>query len=302
MGALLDPNVTRSEPALVRLVLLVPALFLAVPAFAQDSGTPPPPKDDTAIDTGKDHVTIGVGAGYMPDYEGADHYGISAVPVAIGSVSGFNFQLIGNRASVDLIPNKPGPTWDLQLGPVAVLDLNRSVLSYIDDPRVRALGSVSRSLEVGGYAGIGKTGVITSDYDQLAVSVSYRKGVIGDQRGAIWSPTISYLTPLSRKAAVGLFGSAEHADRRYGQAYFDVSAAGSLASGLPQFATRGGWKSWTAGGFVTVALTGNLLHGFKLVAGGSYKRMLNDFADSPIVSIAGDRNQWLGGAGIAYTF
>jgi outer membrane scaffolding protein for murein synthesis (MipA/OmpV family) len=30
--------------------------------------------------------------------------------------------------------------------------------------------------------------------------------------------------------------------------------------------------------------------------------MLNDFADSPIVSIAGNRNQWLGGAGIAYTF
>jgi outer membrane scaffolding protein for murein synthesis (MipA/OmpV family) len=30
--------------------------------------------------------------------------------------------------------------------------------------------------------------------------------------------------------------------------------------------------------------------------------MLNDFADSPIVSIAGNRNQWLGGAGVAYTF
>jgi outer membrane scaffolding protein for murein synthesis (MipA/OmpV family) len=49
-------------------------------------------------------------------------------------------------------------------------------------------------------------------------------------------------------------------------------------------------------------VTGDLLHGFKLVAGGTYKRLLNDFADSPIVSIAGDRNQWVGGAGIAYTF
>jgi outer membrane protein len=294
---------TSSDRSLfVRLALLfIPALFLAAPAFAQDTGTPPPTGPEQ-IDTGKDTVTIGVGGGYMPDYEGAGHYGISAIPVVIGSVSGFNFQLIGNRASVDLIPNKPGPNWDFQAGPVAVLDLNRAVLSYIDDPRVRALGKVSRSLEVGGFVGIGKTGVITSQYDQLSVSVSYRKGVIGDQRGAIWSPTINYLTPVSRKAAVALFASAEHADRKYGQAYFDVSAAGSLASGLPQFNTRAGWKSWTAGGFVTVALTGDLLHGFKLVAGGSYKRMLNDFADSPIVSIAGNRNQWLGGAGIAYTF
>ncbi|HEX7693389.1 MAG TPA: MipA/OmpV family protein [Sphingomonas sp.] len=282
-------------------LLLVPALFAAAPAFAQDKGASPP-GGQGAIDTSGDHVTIGVGGAYMPDYEGADHYGITAVPVVIGSVSGFNFQLIGNRFSADLIPNKPGPNWDIQAGPVAVLDLNRSVLSYIDDARVRALGKRDRSLEVGGYVGIGKTGVITSQYDQLSVSVSYRKGVLGDQRGAIWSPTINYLTPLSRKAAVGLLASAEHADRRYGQAYFDVSAAGSAASGLPQFTTRGGWKSWTVGGFVTVALTGDLLHGFKLVAGGTYKKMLNDFADSPVVSIAGNRNQWIGGAGVAYTF
>ena len=289
----------------MRLLLLAPALFLATPAFAQDTGQDsrtPPPAGPEQLDTGKDHVTIGGGGVYTPDYEGADHSGFSPAPVIIGSVSGFNFQLIGNRFSADLIPNKPGPNWDLQAGPVVVLDLNRSALSYIDDRRVRALGKRDASLEVGGFVGIGKTGVITSQYDQLSVSVSYRKGVTGAQRGAIWSPTINYLTPVSRKAAVGLFASAEHADRNYGRAYFDIDAAGSLASGLPQFNTRAGWKSWTVGGLATVALTGDLLHGFKLMAGGSYKRMLNDFADSPIVSIVGNRSQWMGGAGVAYTF
>jgi outer membrane scaffolding protein for murein synthesis (MipA/OmpV family) len=256
----------------VRLLLLAPALLLAAPAFAQDAGAPPAPTAPEQLDTGRDNVTIGAGAVYTPDYEGADHSGFSVAPVVIGSVSGFNFQLIGNRASIDLIPNKPGPNWDIQAGPIAVLDLNRSALSYIDDPRVRALGKRDRSLEVGGFVGIGKTGVITSQYDQLSVSLSYRKGVTGAQRGAIWSPTINYMTPVSRKAAVGLFASAEHADRNYGRAYFDIDAAGSL------------------------------LHGFKLLAGGSYKRMLNDFADSPIVSIAGSRDQWMGGAGVAYTF
>jgi outer membrane scaffolding protein for murein synthesis (MipA/OmpV family) len=38
------------------------------------------------------------------------------------------------------------------------------------------------------------------------------------------------------------------------------------------------------------------------VAGGSYSRQMNDFSYSPIVRIAGSPNQWLGSAGIAYTF
>jgi MipA family protein len=29
---------------------------------------------------------------------------------------------------------------------------------------------------------------------------------------------------------------------------------------------------------------------------------LNDFGDSPVVSIAGSRSQWLGVVGLAYTF
>ena len=38
------------------------------------------------------------------------------------------------------------------------------------------------------------------------------------------------------------------------------------------------------------------------VVGGTYKKLVGDFADSPIVAIAGDRNQWTGAAGLALTF
>ena len=51
-----------------------------------------------------------------------------------------------------------------------------------------------------------------------------------------------------------------------------------------------------------MSLTGDLLHGFKLAAGGTYTRSLNDFADSPIVRLRGSKNQFLGAVGIAYTF
>lgn len=285
----------------MRLTLSLTALtfaFAAVPALAQDAPAAPA----ATLDTSGDHITIGAGGVYLPDYEGSDHYVFRGAPGAIGSIGGFAFTIAGNRASIDLIPNPTGPKWDFQAGPIAVVNFNRSSLKSIDDPRVRALGKRSTAIEVGGFVGIGKTGVVTSDYDSLSVSVSYRKGVSGAHRAGIWSPTINYLTPLSTKAAVGVFASAEYADRGYGRAYFDVDAAQSLASGLPVFTTRKGWKDYSLGALATVAITGDLLHGFKLVGGGTYTRLLNDFGRSPVVSIAGDRSQWMGVLGLAYTF
>ncbi|QDZ09282.1 MipA/OmpV family protein [Sphingomonas panacisoli] len=273
----------------------------ALPAAAQETTTPPDAGATTAV-AGGDSVTIGAGGVYLNDYEGSNHYVWRIAPGAIGTVGGFSFSVAGNRASVDLIPNKPGPTWDIQAGPIAVVNFNRSSLKSIEDPRVRALGKRSTAIEAGGFVGLGKTGVITSDYDRLSVSVSYRKGVSGAHRAGIWTPTINYFTPLSTKAAVGVFASADYAERGYGKAYFDVDAAQSLASGLPVFTTRKGWKDYSVGALGTIALTGDLLHGFKIVGGGTYTRMLNDFARSPLVSIAGSRNQWIGVVGLAYTF
>jgi len=282
------------------LLLLLPLVLAAAPAFAQDKGAGPP--DPNAPDLGQDSVTIGIAGVYMPDYEGSNNYRIFPAPGALVSVHGFNLTLAGNRASLDLIPNTPGPTWDVQAGPIVVMDLNRSTLSQIDDVRIRRLGKRDTTYEVGGFVGIGKTGVITSPYDKLSVSVSYRKGVNAAHRAGILSPSLNYFTPLSHKAAVGLLASAEYAERGYAQAYFDVDAAQSARSGLPVYRTQGGWKSWTVGLIGTRSITGDLLHGFKLVGGVTYKRLLNDFADSPVVSVAGSKDQVQAIAGLAYTF
>ena len=281
-------------------------LATAAPAFAQDA--PPAASSSAATDAqiaddyNKDSVTLGIGGAYIPVYEGSSDYHVEPAPFAIGSVKGFNFTVIGNRASVDLIPNRPGDKIDLQFGPIAVLNFDRSDLSSIKDARIRALGKRNTSLEVGGYVGIGKTGIITSPYDRLAVSVSYRQGVTGANRSYFWQPSINYITPLSRKAAVGFYGSAQYAGQGYAYTYYSITPTQSLASGLPAFNARKGWKSYTAGAFATYSLTGNLLHGFKIVAGGAYTGLLNDFSYSPIVRIAGSKSQWLGAAGIAYTF
>ncbi|GAA0658288.1 outer membrane scaffolding protein for murein synthesis (MipA/OmpV family) [Sphingomonas insulae] len=295
-----------SAKILMPLALAAAATF-AAPALAQDVQGLPPSTGSVAstaaeFDLDRDSVTIGAAGVYLTDYEGSNDYRWTPAPAAIGSIKGFSFTLAGNRLSVDLIPNQPGPTWDLQAGPIGVVNFNRNSLKNIDDPRVRALGKVDTAIELGGYVGIGKTGVITSPYDKLSVTVSYRHDVANAHDSGIWQPSVNYITPLSPKAAVALFGSAERAGRGYATTYFSVSPTQTVASGLPTYNARGGWKNYTLGGLATYSITGNLLKGFKIVAGGTYRRMLNDFADSPLVSIAGSKNQWLGAVGLAYTF
>ena len=281
------------------------ALIIALPqvAAAQEGAPPPPAGSIPSEEVGGDTVTIGIGAAYMPDYEGSNDYQILPAPAAIGTIGGISFQILGNRASADLIPSPSGPSWDFQAGPVVLVNFMRSNRQGIDDPRVRQLGERDTAIELGGYVGIGKTGVITSEYDKLSVSLSYRHDVSGVHKSGIWQPTINYFTPLSAKAAVGLFGSAERVERQYVSTYFNVGPVASARTGLPEFNDgRAGWKSWTVGALGTMAITGDLLKGFKLVAGGTYRKMINSVADSPLVSVAGSRNQWLGALGIAYTF
>ena len=280
----------------MRHILFVLAALSATPAFAQDE----PPAE--VAQEGAARLSIGAGAAWIPDYEGSDDSRITLLPAAQGTIAGMSFTVLGNRASMDLIPNDTGPVWDFQLGPVAVLNLNRTNIDAIEDPRVRALGEVDTAVEVGGYVGIGKTGLITSDYDKLSVTLSYRHDVTKIHKSGIWTPSINYTTPLSTKALVGIFASAEIVEDRYARTYFGVTPAGSAASGLPAFTPEGGQKDITFGGMFTYALTGDLTKGLALVAGGTYRKLVGDFADSPLVSLAGSRHQWTVGAGLALTF
>ena len=275
-------------------------LAAAAPALAQETTAPAQAPVTPDIDTGGDSITVGLGAGVVPTYEGSDHSRVVPVPAVRGSVDGFAFSTRGTKLLVDLVPNDPGPTWDYQFGPVVSLNFNRN--GDPKDDRVDALGRRKVALELGGYAGIGKTGVLTSEYDKLSVSVLYTQDVSGVNRSYTITPQLDYGTPLSRKAYVGISGGATYAGNGYANTYFGVTPEGALASGLPAFNPDAGWKNWSVSALGTYALTGDLLHGLLVVGGVSYSRLLNDFARSPVVSIAGDRNQWYYALGLGYTF
>ena len=272
--------------------LLSGALLLAAaPAFAQEEA--PPPDDGNTL-------TIGVGAGFVPSYEGSDDYSLIPAAVVRGKVGGHSFFTRGLQLYLDAIPEPPGPGIDLAIGPVVGVRLNRT--SGIKDARVKALGKLDTAYEVGGFVGIGKTGVITSDYDNLSVRVSYLKDVGGAHESHVITPSIEYGTPLSRNAYVGLSLSADFVGDGYADYYYDVTPAGSLASGLATYDADGGFKSWSLSLAGAHSITGDLLGGLGLFAVGAYTRLSGDFADSPIVSTAGSRHQWFGAIGLSYTF
>lgn len=283
------------------LLLAATAAVLALPAAAQENL--PPRQPSPPIDVNRETITVGAGVATIPSYEGADNNRIVPVAAGRGSISGFNFSTTGARLFVDVVrDSRDGDGMDFQLGPVVGFNAFRTNRKSINDRQVEALGELDTAIELGGYVGLAKTGIITSDYDVLAVNVSVARDVAGAHDSYTITPAVNYGTPLSTKAFVGIAASASYAGGGYNRYYFGVSQPGSLASGLPVFTPGSGWKNYSLSALGTHAITGDLLGGISVVGGISYSRLLNDAARSPIVSLAGDRDNWYGAIGLAYTF
>lgn len=273
-------------------VTLVASLPIITPARAQEA---------------EDHsnLTVGVGVAAVPSYEGSDDYRVIPIPQLRGKVHDVAFWTRGPALFVDVIPNRNDDGLDIQLGPVVGARFDRTSRKQIKDDAVAALGKLDTAIEVGGFVGIGKTGVITSAYDNLSARVTITKDVAGAHDSMIVTPAIEYFTPLSIRSFVGLGVSADYVGKKYGRYYFDVAPEQAVASGLPAYDGAGDGSGFRKVNFNLTAgysLSGDIRRGWTLFALGGYSRMLGDYADSPIVSIAGSKNQWVGAVGVGYTF
>ncbi len=265
-------------------------------AFAQDREAD---LDDSVFD--ETHLTLGGGVSYGPSYDGSDDYVASVLPIVSGSIEGFEIQPRGPGGAIDLIRdgNADRPV-EFILGPVATLNFDRT--RDIEDNVVASLGELDTAIELGGTAGV-KFNDLLNEFDSVTAVVDVKWDVASAHGGMSVAPTLAYFTPVSRGAAVSLSLNAEYIDDDYADYYYSITPAGNVASGLPVFQAEGGWKSAGATALFFVDLDGNLLNGgFSLIALGSYNRMLEDAKDSPITSIRGDADQWLGAVGVAYTF
>lgn len=269
--------------------IVLAGLVFAAPAAAQS--------DNQGENT--DTITIGVGVGTVPRYEGSSDNSLIPAGAIRGSLGGISFTTQGTALYVDLIPRRGQTGGKLVFGPVVNVELNRTSNKRTRDPQIVALGKTDVAVEVGGQIGFSQNGVITSDYDNLTISIAYLHDVAGSHSSYIVSPSISYGTPLSKATYVGVSVGADYAGRGYNQTYFGVTPAQSVASRLAAYSPGRGWKDVNFGAVGALSLSGDLRRGASLFALGNYQRLIDKVGRSPVVR---DRGQWFGGVGLAYTF
>jgi outer membrane protein len=274
-------------------IVAIGALLAAAPAVAQSTDASLPDPNDQS-----DTVTIGAGAAYIPDYEGSDDYRIIPAAAIRGRVSGINFFTRATYLYVDVVPRGSG-NLEFDAGPIAGVRLNRT--GKIKDDFVDALPDRKKAFEIGGFAGVTYHG-LTNPYDALSFRLDVVKDVGNAHESTIFTPTIDFGTPLSRRTYVGASLSAEWAGGGYADYYYSITPADTLASGLAPFDADGGFKNWRLGLLVNQSITGDLTHGLSLFGTGSYSHLSGDFKDSPIVDDRGSASQWLAAVGLAYTF
>ena len=283
--------------------LLAGALLLAapLPAFAQDrSSASDLPSDQGEVFTDGDYLILGVGAGYMPSYEGSDNYIITGAPVIRGSYHGFDFESRGTAVAVDVLPNPNDAAFNLLLGPELRINFDRT--NRINDTAVRALGERDVAIEAGGFAGFAYSGLL-NPYDSVTARVDVLTDVSSQHDGTLVIPSLAYSTPLSQAIFAFVSVDGTWADDNYTDAFFSVTPAGALASGLPVYTAQGGWKDVSINFGANYDLSGDLRDGgLGVFVGASYSRILEDAADSPIVRLRGDRDQWFVAGGVTYGF
>ncbi|MXP26004.1 MipA/OmpV family protein [Altererythrobacter indicus] len=264
-------------------------------AMAQEADTNAP--KDNVLEG--DHLTVGVGGIYMPSYAGSDDYKAGVIPLVRGKIRGVRINPVGGGVALDLIDDSNSSP-NFQLGPV--ISLRRDRVGRIKDDVVERLGDLDTALEVGPQAGITFPGVI-NPYDQFNISVNAQWDVLGAHKGMTISPSVSYLTPLSRGIQAGLSVSATRGDDNFMDYYYSIDSAGAANSGLSEYKAKGGWQSVGANFIAGFDLDGDFTNGgLGVFVLGGYSRMLDDAKRSPITSVRGSADQWMGGVGLSYTF
>ena len=228
-------------------------------------------------------IDVGTGVGLRPDYEGSED--LEAVPLPYVSVAWSNhmaINLLGNKAKVNLIPS---PNW--RGGIVGEYIPKRG---DVDNSRVDRLKNVDASVMMGGFFGF--------EYNNWSASLEAMADAADGNDGAIVRLNGGYSIPIDQTWNLSLGAFTTWADDDYMQAYFEIDAADAARSGLSTFEADSGFKDV---GLNLVASYKPWEHwGFMGLV--SYKRLLGDAKDSPVVDDEGDANQFSGGVLVFYRF
>jgi MipA family protein len=295
--------------------LALAACLAATPAFAEEieaeAEAQPTPAPDAAPSFAfakpvfdETWATIGLGVGMVPSYAGSNDYIAFPLPLIAGRVSGVGISPNGPGFVLDL--NSPKPSFAprkgtrIAFGPAFRFRNDRN--NRIRDDVVARAGKLDAALEVGGNVAVSFPGVF-KPFDSLSIGVQARTDVLGAHDGLIIEPQVSYRALLGKAFTLQAQASAEFVDDNFADYYFSVSSAQAAATGLAQYRADGGLNRVGTTAILAYDLDRNPLNGgWSLTGVGGYSRLVGDSADTPYTAVRGDANQFIVGAGVAYTF
>lgn len=260
----------------------LPVLLTVTATSAADlSETPPEPAPDAQRfgEEPEPGWTLIVGAAgiYQPDYEGSDDFEVAPVPFVLLTYSDW-LEIDPLGATVTVFQHG-----DFSLAGKVGYEMGRD---QDDNARLRGLGDIDFAATVGVkaayemgpfefYAGVDRT--------------------IGGSESLLGTFGVEYMMPVSERLMLGLGVEATVADKKHMESYFGVSAAQSLASGLPQYKAEAGLKRVDVSASAMYMLTENWLVRGEVGVG----MLTGDAADSPIVKEEIQPSAMLG---VAYKF
>jgi outer membrane protein len=255
---------------LIAWIALVPAWTVA---SAQESSAP----ENRDL-----RVRLGLGAQVRPEFYGGDKTEVAPLwefDIARGDDQ-FSFEAPDDSFAIDLVSDS-----GFSFGPAVNLERSRK------NKDVGAnVGKVKATIEAGAFA---QYDVSENFRTRLEVrqGIGGHEGLVGSA-GAdmVWRDGDNYVFSVGPRL---LFSNA-----RYQRAFFGVTPAAALATGLPAYQPDGGIHAAAA----TSGLVYQFTKEFGMFGFARYERLVGDAAKSPIVRQLGSRNQASAGLGLTYTF
>jgi len=231
--------------------------------------------EDAEADKRKWSLSIGLGGGVSPDYEGSNDYEFGFGPNISASWRDTIFYR-GKSLGVNIIRKK-----NLKAGLIAARAAKRK---EDDNDKLEGLGDVDSGIEVGGF--------VSYRNKPWRFKAEARQEVDSGHEGALVELSVGTNLPFAKPLVFVELGTTLASDD-YMESFFGVDTQQSANSGLKKYNADAGIKDVN----LSISAGYPLTDRWRVAVMVEYKRLLGDAADSPIVD---DKNQFVAGLGLTY--
>lgn len=244
-----------------------------------------------AEDSDRDGFSLSLGAAgvYRPEFKGSQDYEFKPLPfVNLRYGRGdYYVTLEGGTLRANVLPSGL-----LEFGPV--LSYERGRKDDIKNLPVRGLGEIDAAINAGIFAR--KRWEVGGGDLTIGAQAQTDTGKV--HKGMLATVSLGYDRQFNDRWSAGLSLSTTWADRKYMDTYYGVSRVGGLASGLSPYDAKAGIENVEVGASVRYRISDR----WNALAHGSYGRLVDSAADSPIVTREGSANQHQLIFGLIYSF